>query len=102
MPGTLFVYGDSYSDVKNRKSNGPLWSEKLADRWHMQLQSYAKQGAVACKPTQKEMAGTSYLAQQVAEAAKHVTNTSEDNVHAIFIGLSDVTNSGQHRSGESE
>lgn len=82
------------ADVKNRRSNGPLWSERLADTWRMQLQSYAKQGAVACKPTQKDMAGTSYLAQQVAEAAKQVAVSSENNVHAIFIGLSDVTNPG--------
>ncbi|KAI9305627.1 hypothetical protein BJ944DRAFT_264903, partial [Cunninghamella echinulata] len=84
----------------NQKTNGPLWSEYLAKAWGLQLKSYATLGARVCRATdiyspsvanQVEEYKSSYL-------EKNKNNKSEKDqlsrdVHAFFIGITDITNS---------
>ncbi|CDH50090.1 hypothetical protein RO3G_03737 [Lichtheimia corymbifera JMRC:FSU:9682] len=86
---TLFVYGDSYSDVndRTRQTNGPLWSENLARAWDIPLKSYAQSGASAC--TRPDF--PSDLTRQL-QAAKPAIESAKDqnNIHAVFIGNTDM------------
>ncbi|KAL9543725.1 hypothetical protein MBANPS3_007973 [Mucor bainieri] len=84
----LVVYGDSYSDVHqgSKRTNGPLWSEQLANNWNTQLVSYAKPGATFC---QNDKRNTSYLKQQV-EQDTTLQEAEKSSVHAIFLGVTDL------------
>ncbi|KAI8366023.1 uncharacterized protein BYT42DRAFT_150919 [Radiomyces spectabilis] len=99
--GHLYVYGDSYSDIRdgNQKSNGPLWSERLADRWGLQLKSLAEQGARACPSSATSVVSSSFssLADQVQQ---RTTSSASQDVHAIFIGVTDVVNTKEKLEAE--
>ncbi|KAG0177113.1 hypothetical protein DFQ28_006394 [Apophysomyces sp. BC1034] len=83
----LFVYGDSYSDLttKERKTNGPIWSELLATAWDAKLNSYAHSAAWTCPHN-----GIGSDISTQFEEAKSSLTTSKNSVHAFFFGVTDV------------
>lgn len=103
----LVVYGDSYSgkdtaywyqqngtfnysilDVHpgSKRTNGPVWSQQLANKWNTQLVSYAKPGATFC---QNDKSNSSWLKQQV-EQDTTIQEAEKSSVHAIFLGVTDL------------
>ncbi|ORX57416.1 hypothetical protein DM01DRAFT_325091 [Hesseltinella vesiculosa] len=94
--GHFYVYGDSYSDISpgHQKTNGPVWSEHVAQQWNLDLKSFATYGTRACRATDAAM---SSIADQVDGYIKHAQNAktldSPTNVHAFFVGVTDITNS---------
>lgn len=78
----------------NRRTNGPVWSERLAEAWGLQLQSYAALGSRTCRAS--DVASPS-IASQVERFRNTVAHgdqrQSTSDVHAFFIGITDITNS---------
>jgi hypothetical protein len=107
---TLYVYGDSYSgkvyqgrlamrtntilfgtDITNshRKTNGPVWSQRVAKGWGLQLQSYAMVGSHSCQVT-----GAPSIGLQMDRYSNTMNRqpSSTKDVHAFFIGVTDIIN----------
>ncbi|CAO3591065.1 unnamed protein product [Absidia cylindrospora] len=100
-PGTLYVYGDSYSETSgsNRKTNGPIWSERVAKGWGLQLQSYAVIGSQACRVPD---VNSPSIASQVEFYKKTVDPSKQGSdikdVHAFFIGVTDIISSTKYQA----
>ncbi|KAI8340500.1 hypothetical protein BC941DRAFT_417430 [Chlamydoabsidia padenii] len=88
---TLYVYGDSYSDItnSNRKTNGPIWSQRVAKGWGLQLQSYATVGSQSCPTAGINMPS---IAGQMDRYTGTTTRPDAKDVHAFFIGVTDIIN----------
>ncbi|KAI9256211.1 SGNH hydrolase-type esterase domain-containing protein [Sporodiniella umbellata] len=90
---SLVIFGDSYSDsTPSRRTNGPVWSEVIAEGWHVPLVSFAKFGATLC-PNGK--GDRSWLAQQV-QASLAV----QGQTYMILMGITDIVEASKARSGE--
>ncbi|KAI8062173.1 hypothetical protein BC940DRAFT_309313 [Gongronella butleri] len=103
--GNLYVYGDSYADVSKgrQKTNGPVWSQRVAQRWNLDLESFATYGARACRstdPSAPSLAGQveSFLRSAPSSSKNDDNQEEQRNVHAFFIGVTDVTNSTKFES----
>ncbi|ORZ25697.1 hypothetical protein BCR42DRAFT_400704 [Absidia repens] len=101
--GTLYVYGDSYSDTtnRNRRTNGPVWSERVAKGWGFKLQSYALLASRTCRASDTEspsIAGQVELYRNsIGDGLERQVSNSKD-VHAFFIGVTDITNSTKYEA----
>ncbi|CEI90814.1 hypothetical protein RMCBS344292_05124 [Rhizopus microsporus] len=83
---SLVVYGDSYSDlhVESKRTNGPVWSQVLAEQWDAKLISFARSGARICPPSNPK---SSWLKKQVDES---LLSIEKGSIHAIFLGTTDL------------
>ncbi|KAI8089526.1 SGNH hydrolase-type esterase domain-containing protein [Halteromyces radiatus] len=97
--GTLYVYGDSYSDTTNtnRKTNGPVWSEVVAKGWGLQLQSYATLGSRTCRASDINSPSIAGQVEQYRRS-KTLEEQTQKDVHAFFIGITDITNSTKYEA----
>jgi hypothetical protein len=81
---TYPVYIDS--QVETRRTNGPLWSEQLADAWGTKLISNAEHGARFCKnKTFKN--SNSWLKKQIQDSKGGDEGKS---VHVVFLGVTEL------------
>ncbi|KAI8337717.1 hypothetical protein BC941DRAFT_426012 [Chlamydoabsidia padenii] len=93
--GTLYVYGDSYSEITNstRKTNGPIWSEQVAKAWGLQLQSFASLGSRTCRASDTASPSIASQVELYRNKVAHGNYNNKNDVHAFFIGITDITNS---------
>ncbi|KAI7904097.1 uncharacterized protein BX663DRAFT_530673 [Cokeromyces recurvatus] len=86
----LIVYGDSYSDIHQgtKRTNGPVWSQRLATQWNTQLVSFAKSGATFCE--NNKVNGSWLKKQALEDTITSNGTTSKSTVHAIFLGVTDL------------
>ncbi|KAI8886899.1 hypothetical protein K501DRAFT_212854 [Backusella circina FSU 941] len=90
QPEYLYVYGDSYSDskIETRRTNGPLWSEQLAEAWGTTLVSNAEHGARFCQnKTFKN--SKSWLKKQIESSPSRDENEGK-SVHVVFLGVTEL------------
>lgn len=70
--------------VESKRTNGPVWSEVLAEQWDAKLISFARSGARICPPSNPK---SSWLKKQVDES---LLSIEKGSIHAIFLGTTDL------------
>ncbi|KAI9492784.1 hypothetical protein BDB00DRAFT_873005 [Zychaea mexicana] len=76
---------------RTRKTNGPLWSENLAEAWGAPLKSFAQAGALTCaRPDEVSDLSQQFMAAKPAISSASSGDNAVKNIHAIFIGNTDV------------